>query len=913
MKRCPECSQAFDDALTHCPLDGAELVEAVHRKDPMIGRILAGRYEVLELLGRGGFGVVYKVLDRKMDDVVAVKVFDRRRFTNEEAHQAIQRFRREGVLLRRLGKRTKNIVIVYDLEEDETEELIYFTMDYVDGTTLTEILSEEGGLPLPRVLDLALQLCQALKAAHAEGIVHRDLKLENVMITQDGDREIVKVLDFGIAKMVGSQSLTNLAVGVPGTAGFASPEQLQRPQDVDHRTDLFSLGVVLYGLVTGRGPWSGEPITEPTSSEKIWDLIRSSLEEAPIPIKEWRSDVPKQLDTLICKLMEKDQARRVQSADLLEEELRKIRRSILGGAETGKGLGPVDVFRAVARRLGIRPAWAAGGLLALLAVATSTFWAISRSVPTITADLFMEAAEGGRILEASFDGGELWTVLRGQEGEVADVKVPLEGVRVQELAREIRGRGIPVRIQGRADFRSVSLAGGEEPGGPAVPESSPGSLPAEAPGAQVFLDGPGEGCTPCTPGQEISLPSGWYSVRASGEDWNLRSVVLRDREGAFQEEDFAPGEISLFIPGGSSLELVSVFAPTETRLLLTRASAAIVGGDPEEAMRLANGVLEDTPGHPWAVALRDSVHMEVRNRVLEAFAAADPAAVRQWIPLCREIDPADADCERVQGWAEVRGQAEAAFAGGRTAQAVELAQRCMALNTGDTDCQRIREDGQARLASAGEADRDRPSPSHPTATPENPPAEAASDSTTPTGVVPVGGAAETPPGQDSVGEAADTLQASLGAPDLPSVAGGPPLSASDLAVREFRFADGHFLLEGDFVAVGPGDAAVCVASVFADQDLVPFPDADGELALDGWVAVTQRYVPGTTRTSATIRHALPVGQLHRERGTLRVVAVTQIWAGECSDTDPDAPPLARAVTEPICIVRYPAGWGLCRG
>ena len=113
MKRCPECKQSFEDELTHCPQDGAELVDRVPAKDPFIGRVLADRYEIVELLGRGGFGVVYKVLDRKLDDVVAVKIFDRRRFTDEEAHQAIQRFRREGVLLRRLGKRTNHIVIVY--------------------------------------------------------------------------------------------------------------------------------------------------------------------------------------------------------------------------------------------------------------------------------------------------------------------------------------------------------------------------------------------------------------------------------------------------------------------------------------------------------------------------------------------------------------------------------------------------------------------------------------------------------------------------------------------------------------------------------------------------------------------------------------------------------------------------------
>jgi hypothetical protein len=402
-------------------------------------------------------------------------------------------------------------------------------------------------------------------------------------------------------------------------------------------------------------------------------------------------------------------------------------------------------------------------------------------------------------------------------------------------------------------------------------------------------------------------------VRASGEEWNLRSIVLRDRDGVFQEEELAPSEISLFIPAGASLELVSVFAPTETRLLLTRASTAIAGGDLEEALGLADGVLDGTPENPWALALRDSVFMEARNRVLRAFAAADPAAARQWIPVCLQVDPLNADCEKVRGWADVREQAEAAFVGDRPEQAVQLAQRCLVLNTGDTDCQRIRDDGQARLALAGEANQSRPPPSRPTATPANPPADASSDSPPPAGAVPAVGAGQIPPGPDSVGEVSDTLRPPPPASEVPTVASSPPLAASDLAVLDFRFADGQFFLEGSFSAIGPGGAPVCVASVFVDQDLVPFPDTDGELALDGWVAVAQRYVPGTTRSSVTILHTLPVGQLHRDRGTLRVVAVTRIWAGECSDTDTDAPPLARAVTEPICIVRYPAGWGLCRG
>ena len=106
MKRCPECKQFFGDEIQHCPNDGTPLVDRLPGKDPFMGRILAGRYEVLDLIGKGGFGVVFKVRDRKMEDVVALKVFDRRRFTDTEAQEAIKRFRREGVLLRRTGKRS---------------------------------------------------------------------------------------------------------------------------------------------------------------------------------------------------------------------------------------------------------------------------------------------------------------------------------------------------------------------------------------------------------------------------------------------------------------------------------------------------------------------------------------------------------------------------------------------------------------------------------------------------------------------------------------------------------------------------------------------------------------------------------------------------------------------------------------
>jgi len=886
MKRCPRCKGSFEDGLTHCPDDGAELVERLPSKDPFVGRVLAGRYEVLELLGRGGFGVVYKVRDRKLDDVVAVKVFDRRRFTDEEAHQAIQRFRREGVVLRRVGKRTNNIVIVYDFDEDEEEDLFYFTMDYVEGTTLTEILAKEGALPLPRVLDLGLQLCQALKAAHSQGIVHRDLKLENVMVTRDGDREVVKVLDFGIAKMVGSQSLTNLAMGVPGTAGFAPPEQLQRPQDIDHRTDLFALGVVLYGLVTGHGPWSGEPISEPTSSEKIWELIRGSLEDAPIPIKEWRSDVPKPLDTLICKLLEKDQARRVQSAELVEEELKKVRRLLTGRPETGKTLGPADAFRAVARRAGVPPAAFVGGLLAVLAIVMVAVKLVTGLTPSIPLEEFDEAAGEGRILETRIHGHRMDAVLRRDDGSVDDVTVSLDGVWIQELARRIQDAAVPLRMDGEGGVTVRAVASSGPSGAPSGqggtgPQTSAGQDPSTlppAPGAALFLEGPGDACAPCQIGQEARLQAGWYGVRASGDEWTLDGLTLRDPDGGFPDEGIEPYQATLFVPEDATLEIFATFVPTETRVVLTRAGEALAADDPEEAIPLVEEVLAESPEHPWARALRDSVLLAAA----QARAAADSASVM----AARE--------------------ATGAGSGGRTGADTPPTARPTSPGEGARQGVTTPPTGAGDVSAGGvtvAGDSLRPAAQR-----------LAGDSAAPAAVSPSGEPTLTPVFR-SPGDSA-------GAAGLPPSEAAPaarldraPLSASDLVLQTFRFADDAFHLQGRFTAAGPGDATLCVASTFMNtgEDGAPFSDADGSFALNGQVAVTQEITPGRVPETAGVDFTLPVAQLHVERGTLRVQAVTRIWPGRCDAANTAAAPLAEASTAPICIVRYPAGWGICRG
>jgi serine/threonine-protein kinase len=286
----------------------------------MIGKRLLGKWEVLSKIGAGGFGTVYKVRDVRLNHVEALKVFDRRRLHPDEAEEALARFQREAMLLKPLGIKSQHIVGLSAFEEDPEEGLLYFTMEYVDGENLSQLLIKDGPLPWLRAFPIMDQVLDALITAHEDDIVHRDMKLENIMITKDkrGD-DVAKVLDFGIAKPLGQQSLTNLALGGPGTPGYAAPEQLEAGE-IDQRTDLFALGVVYYGVLTGREPWLGGVITEPTSKGLV--IMTQTLKGDPIPPRKWNEDIPEWVETFIFKLMEKRPEDRFQTAYELREFIR---------------------------------------------------------------------------------------------------------------------------------------------------------------------------------------------------------------------------------------------------------------------------------------------------------------------------------------------------------------------------------------------------------------------------------------------------------------------------------------------------------------------------------------------------------------------------------------------------------------
>ncbi|HET9480554.1 MAG TPA: protein kinase, partial [Candidatus Polarisedimenticolia bacterium] len=290
----------------------------------MIGKTVS-HYRVLSQIGEGGMGAVYLAEDTTLNRKVALKVL-----TGEAASSSdrIERFRREAQAVAALSH--PNIVTIHSIEE--SAEGHFITMELVQGKRLDQLITGDG-LSTVKLLEIVQPLAGALAAAHARGIVHRDLKPANIMVTESGT---VKILDFGLAKLHSRSDSSELArsdtrtltkVGtVVGTVPYMSPEQVSgRP--IDHRTDIFSLGVILYEMATGRRPFAGE-----TSAE----IGSSILRDSPRPIAETRPDVPGQLGRIIARCLEKEPELRYQSADDIRIALSKVGEDIQGKRGDGK-------------------------------------------------------------------------------------------------------------------------------------------------------------------------------------------------------------------------------------------------------------------------------------------------------------------------------------------------------------------------------------------------------------------------------------------------------------------------------------------------------------------------------------------------------------------------------------------------
>jgi serine/threonine protein kinase/beta-lactam-binding protein with PASTA domain len=280
--------------------------------DTLIDRVFDKRYVIKRKLGSGGMADVYLAEDQELGRRVALKLLDERHSSDE---QFVERFRREAQSA--AGLNHPNIVSIFD--RGRAEGTYYIAMEYLDGRTLKELLVRNGPTPIPIAIDYARQILGALAFAHRNGIVHRDIKPHNIVVGGDGR---LKVTDFGIARS-GTSQMTEVG-SIVGTAQYLSPEQA-RGAPVDPRSDLYSLGVVLYEMLTGKVPFTGDTPVE---------IAMKHLSQVPKPPSEWRDEVPHDLDAVVMRALAKDPEQRYGSAEEMDADLARVARGVSVSRET---------------------------------------------------------------------------------------------------------------------------------------------------------------------------------------------------------------------------------------------------------------------------------------------------------------------------------------------------------------------------------------------------------------------------------------------------------------------------------------------------------------------------------------------------------------------------------------------------
>ena len=280
------------------------------------GTVIAEKYRIVEKLGEGGMGIVYKALDMTLNRDVALKFLPPEYTRDKDAQEP---FIREAKAASALDH--PNICTIHEINKTEDEQ-VFIVMDYYEGQSLKGKI-KRGPMKQKDVIDIALQVAQGILAAHKKGIIHRDVKPTNIMITNEG---AAKILDFGIAKLSGQEGLTR-PLSTVGTVSYMSPEQA-RGETVDVRTDIWSLGIVMYEMITGRLPFKGD---------NTQAILYSVMNEEPRSVKDLRSEIPPELEHIIQKALVKDPKKRFSSGRELAVELEDLK--------TRLTLGTVPFFR----------------------------------------------------------------------------------------------------------------------------------------------------------------------------------------------------------------------------------------------------------------------------------------------------------------------------------------------------------------------------------------------------------------------------------------------------------------------------------------------------------------------------------------------------------------------------------------
>ncbi len=312
--KCPKCHSDNPDTLKFCGECGTQLKETeaqplstqtieASREELTTGSTFADRYQIIEELGKGGMGKVYRAVDKKLKEEVALKLIKPEIALDKKT---LERFQNELKLARKI--RHSNVGGMYELLEDKGKH--YITMEYVSGEDLKSFIQRSGQLAIGTTIRIAKQVCEGLAEAHKLGIVHRDLKPSNIMIDKEGD---ARIMDFGIAHSLEAKGITGTGVMI-GTPEYMSPEQVEG-KETDKRSDIYSLGVILYEMVTGQVPFEGDtPFT-------IGMKHKNKIPQNP---KEINSLIPDDLNRLILKCLEKDKSKRFQAIEGLKSALNHV-------------------------------------------------------------------------------------------------------------------------------------------------------------------------------------------------------------------------------------------------------------------------------------------------------------------------------------------------------------------------------------------------------------------------------------------------------------------------------------------------------------------------------------------------------------------------------------------------------------
>jgi len=390
MKICPSCKSEYPGGEIFCPNDGARLsrlsqfdgVQPTEEGDPLVGTILNERYDILRQIGEGGMGLVYEAEHVAIEKRVALKVL-RDDFSSRP--EVVERFKQEAKSASRIG--SDHIVDISDFGVTP-RGASYFVMELLEGEDLAEVLERQGTVEISRAADILLQCCKALGAAHAKGIVHRDMKPENIFLTtKDGRPDFVKIVDFGIAKMsdietegAPGRKLTKTGM-IFGTPEYMSPEQAAG-KELDHRVDVYALAVIFFEMLSGRVPFIGDT---------FMGILTQHMFEDPPELHEVNpaASVPEPIVEFIYKGLAKEADHRYQSCDEMAAALRGALDGRSTGSATYLGYGesvpsrpstPREVPAEPASELAPPPPksraalFAGGALILVAAIAAPVIW-----------------------------------------------------------------------------------------------------------------------------------------------------------------------------------------------------------------------------------------------------------------------------------------------------------------------------------------------------------------------------------------------------------------------------------------------------------------------------------------------------------------------------------------------------------